>query len=57
MNYEELLDQHEPAINAPVDLPNEGWFFKVDQQPVFRLADSWGGHTDLPLGLDLQEVA
>jgi hypothetical protein len=55
--YEEILDEMEPSLKFPVEKTNEGWFFKAEQEPVFRLADSWAGHQDLPMGLDLSEVA
>lgn len=56
-SWSELLDQWEPALKIDIPQPNESWFNKTERLPVFQIADSWGGHEDLPLGLDLSEVA
>ena len=52
----EMLDDYDYACNIDVqEKSNEDYpFVKTDDPPFWN---GWGGHEDLPMGLDLRGVA
>lgn len=51
-----MLDEHEPALDIPVDdklVDRDPFDWRL---PVFQIADSWGSSEDTPMGLDLRKI-
>lgn len=62
-DFADMLDEHDwqagpryKTVTKDEEI-NDDWFYLVDYlPPAFEIQYSWGGSTDLPLGLDLSEV-